>query len=69
MLSAQVRQMRPFLIIRQVFANAVDHHHYESAIIHIEPVGAAHELIGAVSDEWAVNILAQVRLVKARHDA
>ncbi len=68
MLSAQVRQMRPFLIIRQVFANAVDHHDYESAIIHIEPVGAAHELIGAVSDERAVNILAQVWLVKARHD-
>jgi len=61
--------MRPFFVIRQIFANAVDHHHYESAIIHIKPVGAAHELIGAVSDEWAVNILAQVRLVKPRHDA
>jgi len=68
MLSAQVRQMRSFLVVRQVFANAVDHHHYESAIIHIEPVGAAHEFIGAVSDEWAVDILAQVRLVKPRHD-
>ncbi len=66
--SVQVCKMRSFLVIRQIFANAVDHHHYESAIIYIEPVGAAYELIGAVSDEWAVNILAQVWLVKARHD-
>ena len=68
MLSAQVRQMRPFFVIRQVFANAVDHHHNESAVIHIEPVGTADELIGAVSGEGAVNILAQVGLVKPRHD-
>ncbi len=60
--------MRPFLVIRQVFANAVDHHHDESAIIHIEPVGAAHELTGAVSGEGTVNIFAKVGLVKARHD-
>ncbi len=60
--------MRSFLVIRQVFANAVDHHDYESAIIHIEPVGAAHELIGTASNEWAVDILAQVGLVKPRHD-
>ncbi len=60
--------MRPFFFIRQIFASAVDHHHNESTIIHIEPVGAADELIGAVLDKWAVNILAQVWLVKARHD-
>jgi hypothetical protein len=33
--SAQVFQMRPFFVIRQVFANAVDHHHNERAVIHI----------------------------------
>ncbi len=60
--------MRYFLVIRQVVADAVDHHDYESAIIHIEPVGAANELIGTVSNEWAVDILAQVGLVKPRHD-
>ena len=49
-------------------ANAVDHHHDERAIIHIQPVGAADELIGAVSYEWAVDVLAQVWLVKSCHD-
>ena len=60
--------MRPFFVIRQVFANAVDHHHNERAVIHIQPVGTADELIGAVSREWAVNIVAKVGLVKPRHD-
>ena len=45
----------------------MDHHHNESAIIHIEPVGAANEFIGAVSYEGAINILAQVWLVKSGH--
>jgi len=58
MLSAQVYQMRPFLVICQVFADAVDHHHYESAIIHIQPAGASHKFIVCVAYEWAVNILA-----------
>ncbi len=41
-----------------VVAKGVDHHHDESAVIHIQPVGTADELIGAVSGERAVNILA-----------
>ena len=60
--------MRPFFVIRQIFANAVDHHHNECAIIHIQPVGTADELIGAVSGEGTVNIFAKVGLVKPRHD-
>jgi len=68
MLSAQVRQMRSFLVIRQVFANAVDHHHNETAVIHIQPVGTADELIGAVSGEGTVNIFAKVWLVKPCYD-
>ena len=67
MLSAQVYQMRSFLVIRQVSANAVDHHDNKCAIIHVQPVGAANEFIGAVSDEWAINIVAQVWLVKNGH--
>jgi hypothetical protein len=59
--------MRPFFVIRQVFADPIDHHHNESAIIHIQPVRAADELIGAVSCEWAINILAQVWLVESSH--
>ena len=61
--------MRSFFIIREVFADAVDHHHNEGAIIHVQPVGAADKFIGAVSRKWAVNILAQVWLVKLRHAA
>ena len=60
--------MRSFLIIRQVFANAVDHHQNECAVIHIQPVGTADELIGAVSSEGTVNIFAKVWLVKPRLD-
>ena len=54
--------------VRQVFANAVDHHHYESAVIYVQPVAAADEFIIAVSYERTVNILAQVWLVKSCHD-
>ena len=68
MLSAHVRQMRSFLVIREVFANAVDHHHYESAVINVQPVTAADEFIIAVSYERTVNILAQVWLVKSCQD-
>jgi hypothetical protein len=77
MLSAQVCQMRPFFLIRQVCADSLDHHHYESSVIHIQPVGAADEFIIAVSYERflenlsfyerTVNILAQVWLVKSSY--
>ena len=60
--------MRSFLVIREVFANAVDHHHYESAVIYVQPVAAADEFIIAVSYERTVNILAQVWLLKSCHD-
>jgi hypothetical protein len=32
--------------------------HNKSAIIHVQPIGAANEFIGAVSYEWAVDVLA-----------
>ena len=48
--------MRSFFNIRQVFANAVDHLHNESAIIHIQPVGAADELIGAAGELFTADI-------------
>jgi len=59
--------MSSFLIIRQVGTNPLGHHHNEGAVIHVQPVGAANELIVAVSYEWAVNVLAQVWLVKSGH--
>ena len=38
-----------YLAIREVFANAVEHHHYESAVIYVQPVTAVDEFIIAVS--------------------
>jgi hypothetical protein len=61
--------MCPFLVIRQVRANALRHHYNEGSIIHIKPVGTADELIGAVPYEWTVYVLAQVRLVEFSHGA
>jgi hypothetical protein len=60
--------MCPFLVIRQVRAYALGHHHDESTIIHIKPVGTADELIRAVPYEWTVYVLAQIRLVESSHD-
>jgi hypothetical protein len=54
--SADVRQMCPLLVIRQGCTNAIGHHHHERSIVHIQPIRAADELIGAVSDEWAIDI-------------
>jgi hypothetical protein len=41
MLSAQIRQVRSFFVIRQVCSDPVGHHHNERAIIHIQPIGTA----------------------------
>ena len=68
MLSAYVRQMRPFLVIREVGSDAIHHHHNEGAIIHIQPVGATDEFIGTIPNEGAVYVLAQVWLVESGHD-
>jgi hypothetical protein len=55
-LTTQVNQMGSLLVIRQVRTNAVDHHHDESEIIHIEPLRTADELVFAIPDEWTVKI-------------
>jgi hypothetical protein len=50
-----------------VRANALGHHYDEGTIVHIKPVRAADERIGAVPYEWTVDVLAQVRLVESSH--
>jgi hypothetical protein len=55
------------LFIRQVCPNPVGHHDNERAIIHIQPVRAADKFIATASYERAVDILAQVWLVKMGH--
>ena len=42
-------------------------HHYECAIIHIQPVGAANELIRSIAYKWTVNIDRQVWFVETIH--
>jgi hypothetical protein len=68
MLSAQVRQMRPFLLIRQVCSDSVDHHHDEGAIIHVQPIRPTDELIGTISNEGAIRVAGEIRFVKTCHD-
>jgi hypothetical protein len=41
--------MSSLLVVRQVRTDAVDHYHDESAIIHIEPIRTADELVFAVA--------------------
>jgi hypothetical protein len=58
MFAAQVSQMRPFFLVRQVRANPIGHHYNESSVIHIQPVGTTDKLVVAVSDEWTIDIFA-----------
>src|ERR1700724_3553310 len=68
MVSSQVPQVRSLLVIRQVGADPIDHHHDECAIIHVQPVGAADKLVGAIANERTVGIRAEVWLVELRHE-
>ena len=61
MLSAQI------VVIRYVCAESVGHHAYERAIVHVQSVRAADKFIATASYERAVDILAQVWLVKMGH--
>jgi hypothetical protein len=67
MLSPEICQVCPFLVIGQVSANALGHHYDEGTIVHIKPVRAADERIGAIPYKWTVYVLAQVRFVKPSH--
>jgi hypothetical protein len=60
--------MRSFFVICQICADAVDHRHNERPIIQIQPIRASNKLIGAISYERAVYVLAQIWLVKSCHD-
>ena len=55
-LTTQVNQMGSLLVVRQVCTDAVDHHHEESAIIHIEPIRTADEFIFAIPNERTIKI-------------
>jgi hypothetical protein len=53
--------------IGQARADTLRHQHDERPIIHVEPVGATDQLIVAVVDERAVNIIGQIGVVETRH--
>jgi hypothetical protein len=66
-LTAQVDQMGSLLVVGQVCADAVDHHHDQRAIIHIQPIGATDKLICGVANEWIIKIDGEVRLIETCH--
>jgi hypothetical protein len=66
-LTAQVKQMRPLLVVRQVCTDAVDHHHDQGAIIHIEPIRTPDEFIVAVLNEWTVKVCRKIGLKETHH--
>ena len=66
-LAAQVNQMRALLVVRQVCTDAVDHHHDQRAIIHIEPIRTPDEFIVAVPNEWTVKVCREIRLKETHH--
>jgi hypothetical protein len=41
---------------RKLSKRLEDHHHDESAIIHIEPIRTADEFVFAIPNEWTVKI-------------
>jgi len=46
-------------------ANAIDDHHNESAVVHIQPIISADQLICRVPHKWTIWIDAEVWFVKA----
>ena len=63
-LTTQVNPVSSLLVVRQGRTDAIAHHHHESAIIHIEPIRTADELIFTVPNEWSVKIGREIRLVE-----
>ena len=45
--------------------DAVRHHHYKAAIIHVQPIAAANEFVLRVASERAIGLCAKVWFVKA----
>jgi hypothetical protein len=48
-------------------ADAINHHHYESAIIHVQPIASSNKLVRSIPRERAVGVGAKIGFVKAGH--
>jgi hypothetical protein len=66
-LALYVRQMGSLLVIRQVRPDAPGHHHDERAVIHVQPVRTADELVVGVANEGAVKTDGQVGFMESGH--
>ena len=66
-LAFYVRQMGSLLVIRQVRPDAPGHHHDERAVVHVQPVRAANELVVGVADEGTIKIDGQVGFMESGH--
>jgi len=67
MFALYVSQMGSLLVIRQVRPDAPGHHHDERAVIHVQPVRAANELVVGVANEGTIKIDGQVRFMETGH--
>jgi hypothetical protein len=48
-------------------SDARRHHHYEGAVIHVQPIASSNEFIRSVSCERAIGVSAKVGFVRADH--
>ena len=67
MFALNISQMGSLLVICQVRPDAPGHHHDERAVIHVQPVRAANELVVSVANEGAIKIDGQVRFMESGH--
>ena len=68
MVALQIDQMRSPFVVGEMRAYPIDHHHYEGAVIHVQPIASSNEFIRSVSCERAVGVGTKIGLVKAWHD-
>jgi hypothetical protein len=60
--------MRSLLVVCQVRADPIDHHHHQGAISNIQPIASSNKLAGSISCKRATSVSAKVWFVKAGHD-
>jgi hypothetical protein len=63
----QISQMRSLLVVCQVRADPIDHHQYQGAISHIQPIAPSNKFAGSISCKRAIRVSAKIWFVKAGH--
>jgi hypothetical protein len=54
--SFEIDQMRSLLIVSQICANSLRHHHDECAVVHVHPISSTNQSIRRVANEWTIGI-------------